>query len=188
MATQSRRFVPRLEALNDRVVPAVSFDLQGTFLFVTGDTGANTITITDSGTATGVGVVGDDVPYVATSPITHVFVDTLDGDDTVVYNLTGPLAVNRLVDAQLGLGVDSFTVNLTGQSLAALVNLDITAYGGDRGGRDTMVLNAQRVSTNEDSILNVFFEGAGGKDTIVLDYSPGAVALGRVILEKDQRH
>src|SRR5438270_10361203 len=88
MPMRSHRFVPRLQALDERALPSVSYDLQGTFLFVTGDAGANAITITDSGTDSGVTVVGDGLTYVATTPITHVFVDTQDGDDTVVYNLT----------------------------------------------------------------------------------------------------
>jgi hypothetical protein len=190
MPIKSNRFVPRLQALDDRALPSVSYDLQGTFLFVHGDAAANQITISDDGTATGVSVTSDDGnnwsnPTGAT--ITHVFVDTQDGDDVVTYNLTGPLGVNRLVDVDLGLGADSFTANISGTSLAQLVNLDISARGGDRGGRDLLVLNAEGVSTDVGSVLNVNLDGAGGKDSIVLDYTAG-IELGTVTLTKDQKH
>jgi len=190
MATQSRRFIPRLQPLDERALPSVSYDLQGTFLFVTGDAGANSITITDNGTETGitvdgVGELGDVATFVATTPITHIFVQGLEGDDTVVYNLTGPLGFNRLIDGDLGRGADSFTANLTNQSIGAGVNLDISAAGGMGG--DTMVLNAQNVSTDTGAILNVGFSGEAGRDTIVFDYTAG-IELGQVILTKDQKH
>src|SRR6188474_2195941 len=106
MRTKLRRFVPRLVALDERTLPAVTYSLEVfaddfVILHVTGDAGANEITITDTGTASGITVVGDGVPYIATTPITHIMVDTLEGDDTVTYNLTAPLSVFRLVDAQL---------------------------------------------------------------------------------------
>jgi hypothetical protein len=186
MASKSRRFVPRLQALDDRVVPAVSFELQDTYLFVTGDTGANTITITDTGTDTGLTIVGDGVTYQPPTTVTHIFVRADEGDDTVVYDLVAPLTVFRLVDVQLGRGADTYTANIGGQSLAPWVNLQMTAAG--QGGGDTMVLNAHDVSTDANSILNVFFDGDGGKDVITLDYTAGSLALGQVILQKDQKH
>ena len=190
MSAKTRRFVPRLECFDERALPSVSYVLSGATLFVHGDAAANTITINDNGSATGVSVTssdGNNWSNLNGVTITHVFVDTQDGDDTVTYNLTGTLAVNRLVDASLGLGADTFTANIAGTSLATLVNLDISANGGDRGGRDTLVLNAQGVSTDPNSILNVNFAGAGGKDNIILDYTAG-VELGSVLLTKDQHH
>ena len=185
MATNTRRFIPRLQPLDERALPSVTYLLQGSLLFVTGDANANVITITDSGTATGVKVTGDGAAYEATTPITHVFVDTGDGDDTVVYNLSTSLLANRLVDARLGRGRDSFTANITGQSLATGVNLDISVYGA--GGADALVLNAQGLNTNVGSILNVYFNGGAGKDKVTFYYSPGAVCDGSILLDKDQR-
>ena len=186
MKTKLRRFVPRLFMLDDRTLPAVMFDLQGTFLFVTGDSGTNEITITDTGTDTGITVVGDGgEPFVATTPITHIFVDTQEGNDNVTYNLTASLTVFRLVDAQLGKGNDLFTANISGQSLlTADAELQMSVNGD--GGHDTMVLNAQSVSTDFGSLINVFFDGDAGKDTITFDYS-AAIENGEVFLNKDQR-
>ena len=184
MAPRSRRFAPRLEGLDDRSLPSVSYALSGTFRFVTGDDGNNVVTIRDTGTESGIEVIGDGVPYTATSPITHVFVDTGVGNDTVEYDLTTSLTTNRLIDVRLGRGADVFTANIAGQTVGEWVSLAISAYGG--GGGDTMALNAQGVSTNPNSILNVFFSGDAGKDKITFDYSAN-VELGSIFLKKDQR-
>jgi hypothetical protein len=104
----------------------------------------------------------------------------------VSYNLLGTLVASRNIVLELGRGADTFTANLTGRTLAAGANLDISAYG--RGGADTLLLNAQGVSTAAGSILNVYFAGGAGKDRISLDYTPGDMAAGLVFLEKDQRN
>src|SRR5215212_795196 len=146
MSAKTRRFVPRLECFDERALPSVSYDLQGTVLFVHGDAAANQITINDDGTATGVGVTSTDGNnWAPGTAISSVFVDAQGGDDTVVYNLTGGLlAVNRLVDVDLGAGNDSYTANVGGATLAPWVNLDLSGHG--HGGKDAMVLNAQGVS------------------------------------------
>jgi hypothetical protein len=198
MSAKTRRFVPRLECFDERALPSVSYDLQGGVLFVHGDAAANQITISDNGSATGVSVTSNDGtswsnPTGAT--ITSVFVDSQGGDDTVVYNLnvkdatTGqpaPMTVNRLVDVDLGVGNDSYTANISGQSLAAYVNLDLSGHG--HGGKDTMILNAQNVSTAPGSVLNVDFSGDAGKDTMAFNYSAGIDASGMVVFTKDQKH
>ena len=186
MSTKSTRFFPRLEVLGDRSLPSVSYQLTGTILTVTGDAGANTITITDIGTADGVLVVGDGNAFQATSPINSIVVQALGGDDTVVYDLTGPLAVTRLVSVDLGRGADTFTADLTGQTLGSGVNLGISADGGHGG--DTLVLNAQGLNTNSGSILTVSFSGDAGKDIFLFNYSPGELDLGTVIFQQDHKH
>jgi hypothetical protein len=190
MKSHLRRFVPRLQFLDERTVPAVTFELKGTFLFVTGDAGTNQITITDSGTDAGITVSAftvedaEEKTYIAPSMITHIFVDVGLGNDTVTYNLTAPLSGNRLVDAQLGRGSDVYTANISGKSLGANVQLDLSVNG--QGGKDTLILNAQLVSTGAGSILNVFFGGDAGKDTITFDYT-AADEKGKIFLVKDQR-
>jgi hypothetical protein len=188
MSVKTRRFVPRVQPLDERALPSVSYDLQGTFLFVHGDDAANQITINDDGTSTGVSVTSiDGNNWAAGTVITHVFVDTQDGNDTVAYNLTGPLSVNRLVDVDLGNGADNYTAIISGTSLAEWVNLDLSAHG--RGGKDTLTLNAQQVSTASGSVLNVSFDGDAGKDTIAFNYSVGPSGeFGTVVFTKDQKH
>src|SRR3954468_1070066 len=134
MSSTSRRFVPRLEALDDRSLPSVSYLLDGSTLTITGDAGANTIVISDAGTDSGIIVNGDGDPFVATTPISAIVVQTLGGDDTVIYDLSGRLTTTRLVSVDLGRGADTFTVNLNGQTVSgAATNPGITA-NGDGGG------------------------------------------------------
>src|SRR5207244_1221020 len=153
------------------------YDLQGSMLYVHGDAAANQITISDDGTATGVSVTsndGNNWSNTTLATITHVFVDTQDGNDTVVYNLKDangqptPLTVNRLVDVDLGNKNDSYTANISGTSLGQWVNLDLSGHG--HGGKDSMILNAQGVSSAPGSVLNVGFSGDAGKDTIAFNY------------------
>jgi len=191
MSAKARRFVPRLECFDARDLPSVSYDLQGTVLFVHGDAlAADQLAIHDDGTATGVSVTSGDGnnwsnPTAAT--ITHVLVDTQGGDDMVAYDLSAPLSVNRLVDVSLGAGNDTYTATISGTSLAPLVNLDLSVRGD--GGRDSMTLNAQSVSTASGSILNVDFKGEAGKDLIKFNYSVGISGeLGTVVFTKDQKN
>lgn len=187
MGFRARRFAPRLQPLDDRSLPSVSFDLQGTILTVTGDAGANAISISDAGTADGVIVSGDGSSFQATGPITAIVVNTLGGDDTVYYDLTGPLAVTRLVSVDLGRGADTFIANLNGQTVSGSgTNLGISAYGG--GGGDTLVLNAVGATVAPEAMLSADFHGEGGKDAISFDYSFGFLDLGNVIFTKDQKH
>jgi hypothetical protein len=187
MPSNSRRFVPRLEPLDDRSLPSVSYSVLVTTLFVTGDAGANTIVISDAGTDSGIIVNGDGDPFVATTPISAIVVQTLGGDDTVIYDLSGPLTTTRLVSVDLGRGYDTFTANLNGQTVSgASTNLGITVDG--RWGGDAMVLNAIGATVSPEARLSVDFHGEAGKDTIVFDYSFGFLDLGNVTLTKDQKH
>ena len=189
MSRKSNRFVPRLEAFDERTLPSVTVAPAApgsTILMITGDAAANTITISDSGQTGGLIVVGDGQTFQVTDPVTAIVVDTGDGSDSVTYNLTGTLSGLRSIDVELGRGNDVFTANLAGQALSAGANLDISAYG--RAGADTLVLNAQGVNTDVNSILNVYFAGGAGKDKITLDYTNGGLDLGTVILQKDQKN
>ena len=187
MSAKFRRFVPRLEVLDDRSLPSVTYQVVDTTLIVTGDAGANSIIISDAGTDSGVIVNGDGSSFQATTPISAVVVQTLGGDDTVVYELTGPLTTTRLVSVDLGRGADTFTVNLNGQTVSgASTNLGITAAGD--GGGDTLTLNAVGATVSPEARLSVDFHGQAGKDAIVFDYSFGFLDAGNVTLTKDQKH
>lgn len=188
MSRPTRRFVPRLEAFDERCLPSVTAIIvpNSNILQITGDANANTITITDDGTASGVTVVGDGQTFTFTGQIDAIIVDAQGGDDVVTYNLTATLASSRNIDVHLGTGNDSFTANMDNQGLAASKSLDISAYG--EGGADTLVLNARNFSTDTGSILNIDYVGGAGKDGIQFNYSPGALDLGSIILQKDQKH
>jgi len=116
MFSKCRRFVPRLEALGDRALPSVSWQVFENTLTITGTADPDTVIISDAGTETGVLVNG--VPVDTTVPISAIIVQTFGGADTVIYNLTGPLTTTRLVSVDLGRGADAFTANLNGQTIS----------------------------------------------------------------------
>jgi hypothetical protein len=191
MSRQTRRFVPRLEAFDDRCLPSVNAVLSQGTLQITGDANANTIAITDDGTATGVTIVADGQPLSYTSDgstIQAIIVDAGAGNDNVSYTLNAPglLAFGRNIGVHLGTGNDTFTANLDNQGLAQYVSLALTAYG--EGGADTLNLYARNFSTDANSILNFDFVGGAGKDKINYSYTPGALDLGSILLQKDQKH
>lgn len=193
MSFQSHRFIPRLVALDDRSLPSVSCQLIGETLTVTGDAAADKIVITDDGTAAGVTVtVNDGVPWTVSGAVSAIVLNAGGGNDTVEYDLTGPLTTTRLVTVDLGKGADTFTVNLNGQTINGTsadgtpINLGIGATGG--GGGDTMVLNANGATVAPEARLSVDFSGDSGHDSITFNIDQGFDLLPNVTLTKDQKH
>jgi hypothetical protein len=188
MNRPARRFVPRLQAFDERCLPTVTAVIVpgSNILQITGDANANTITITDNGTADGVTVVGDGQTFTFTGQqIDAITVDAGGGDDVVTYNLTSTLASSRNIDVHLGAGNDAFTANMNGQGLAPSISLDISTYG--EGGKDALTLNAQNFNTDANSILNIDYVGGPGKNSVNFNYSPGLLDLGSVILQNNKK-
>jgi hypothetical protein len=187
MSRPARRFVPRLLAFDERCLPTVTAAIVPgtTILQITGDANANTITITDNGTANGVTVVGDGQTFTFTDTIAAITVDAGGGDDVVTYNLTSTLVSSRNIDVHLGAGNDTFTANMSNQGLAPFISLDISTYG--EGGKDALTLNAQNFNTDSNSILNIDYVGGPGKNSVNFNYSPGLLDLGSVILQNNKR-
>lgn len=193
MSARIRRFIPRLEALDNRSLPSVTIITAGTTgatLQITGDDTANNIVIADDGTGAGITVDADGQPTWTTPAgvtISAVVISTLGGNDTVTYNLTGALTSTRLVSADLGKGADSFTFNMIGVAVSGdSTSLGITASGD--GGGDHLTLNANGASVVPLAQMSVQFSGNAGKDTINFNYDPGFLDLGNVTLTKDQKH
>jgi hypothetical protein len=189
VSRQTRRLVPRLEAFDERCLPSVTagYVPGTTYLQITSDAASDNITINDSGNTGGVTVLVNGV-LVGTfnDPVSAILVDGGDGNDVVTYNLTATLVSSRNIDVHLGKGNDAFTANLSNQGLAQYVSLDISTYG--EGGGDTLTLNAQNFSSDQNSILNFDYVGGAGKDKINFNYTPGGLDLGSIILQKDQKH
>jgi hypothetical protein len=188
MSRTTRRYVPRLEAFDERCLPSVTAIIVpgSNILQITGDANANTITITDNGTADGVTVVGDGQTFTFTGQqIDAITVDAGAGDDVVTYNLTATLVSSRNTDFNLGTGNDTFTANMNNQGLAQNISLDISAYG--QGGKDALTLNAQNFNTDANSILNIDYVGGAGKNSVNFNYSPGLLDLGSVILQNNKK-
>jgi hypothetical protein len=189
MARQPRRFVPRLEAFDERALPSVTIDLfpDGT-LQIVGDEADNLVTISDTGKpdAGSVTVQADGQFYVADGPVTRIRVVTQGGDDKVDYWLSSDLTGHRTVQVDLGLGNDSFAAHLGGQNFAAGTDFLVQALGG--GGKDRLTLDAQKVNLGARTHFTVDFQGGHGKDGIVFNYSPGVVDPTAVVsLTADQK-
>jgi hypothetical protein len=181
MSSKTRRFIPRLVALDDRCLPAVTFNLVGTTLIVTGDNSGNTITITDTGTASGISVVGDGASWSAATPVSAIVVTTGTGNDVVEYDLVGPLTTTRLLSASLGRGNDTFTANLHGQTISgSSTNLGISVNTGP--GKDTTILNAQGATVDASAHMSLNVIEGPGKDTTQFNYDPHFLDLGNVTL------
>ena len=189
MARQTRRFVPRLEALDARALPSVSItEFPDGTLQIVGDDAANSIIISDAGNnlAGSVTVQADGQWYFSQGPITRISVYGNGGDDTVVYNLSSELSVNRTVSVDLGAGNDAFTANLDKQTFDPGTDFVIQALGG--GGKDALTLNATGVNIGANAHFTVDFEGGHGKDGVTFNYAPASVdPTAAVLLTTDQR-
>jgi len=189
MARQTRRFVPRLEAFDERALPSVTItEFPDGTLQILGDDTANVISIQDTGKpgAGSVVVQADGQFYVSQGNVCRIQVFTYGADDKVDYWLASDLTSNRTVSVDLGLGNDVFTAHLDGQNFAAGTDFLVQAAGG--GGKDTLRLDAPAVNLGAGAHFTVDFEGGHGKDGVVFNYSPGLVDPSAVVtLVADQK-
>jgi hypothetical protein len=195
MARQPRRFVPRLEAFDERILPSVDvrpLTADGT-LTIVGDDADDVITISDTGkNPASIIVEADGQFYFIDGIVTRIQVFAGGGEDIVEYHLTSDLTSNRTVFVDLGLGNDQFSAtlndpnNLGNQTLAAGTDLVIQALGG--GGKDALTLNAVGVNVGAGTHLTVDFQGGRGHDGVKFNYAPASVGdLAVVSLNADQR-
>jgi hypothetical protein len=162
-----RRFVPRLEVLEDRRVPVANFNVIGNTLIVTAPTTANqpgeTITILDNG-GTGVNniVAASGTTFVPNVHIDNVFVSTGRGNDRVSYNLTGDLLGSRFIGVSLGAGRDRFNA-VVRRDLRSGASLNVNVSGG--GGNDTLRMT-QIGSLLPGSLVAFGASGGAGDDNL----------------------
>ena len=162
------RFVPRVEALEDRRVPAVNFIVQDGVLFIVSPTvpGAHParIVITDNGTAGPNNVTAAaPLPFSPNVPIsTVVVVNRGRGQAQVAYNLVGNLSTTRTVDVNLGGGNDRFVATIR-RNLLTGSSLTINAKGGG-GNDDLQAVLIGSLAANSHLALN--YDGGGGNNII----------------------
>jgi hypothetical protein len=180
MTTSDRRrnrVAPRLETLEDRCQPAVAINFfpGPGILVLSGDAAANQVTITDQGhnlpggvTATITGI-GPPAGFVSNGiPVKRIVVLTGDGNDTVRYNLTGNLGVERAVEASLGRHLDSFIARLGGDLLPGSV-LRLSVDGGLH--RDLVQLDASAdVDVAAGASLLMGLNGGPAGDNVIVRY------------------
>jgi hypothetical protein len=174
------RFVPGLEALEDRSVPStITFNAATATLTVTGTAGKDAIVINDDGTnnagAVTVGSNGHKLftsgPAAGVNQVHTIRVNTLGGDhDSVVYNLTGDMvANNRSLSATFGAGKgDAFVANVNGNLVNSFLLLQ--ANGGSGGDKLSATVTG---SLNGASFLGLLFKGGIGNDQIKIDATNG---------------
>jgi hypothetical protein len=170
------RFSPRVEALEERCVPATfTFDGPTATLTVTGTAGKDAIVVTDNGTnnAGAVTLAANGVTLFTSGPtagvnqVHTIQINTLGGKhDSVVYNLIGDMiANNRSISATFGNGKgDSFEANVNGNLVNSFLLLQ--ANGGNGGDKLTGTVTG---SLNGASFLGLLYKGGTGKDQISID-------------------
>src|SRR5262249_19523330 len=114
-----RRTAVRVEALEDRCVPACQVTVSGNTLTIIGDDGPNVISLVDNGGAgpgNVVGVCDGTATPLPASAISTLEVRTGRGDDRVDYRLDAKLAAGtaRAMLADLGDGKDTLVMRLNG--------------------------------------------------------------------------
>jgi hypothetical protein len=172
-----KRFVPRLEVLNERALPSVTVTEVGGVLRITGDQRTNDIEIRDTGgsgtDAVTVWVDGVQSDVTIDDPVTKVVVCAGSGQDVVSYNLTGSFAdgTDRNVVVFLGNQDDTFTADLNG-SIGADSDVTLKVYGGN--GQDNLSVSGAGTADapwSVDGHLTVKLFGGNGKDTVDVNYN-----------------
>ncbi len=107
------RFIPAVEGLEAREVPAVQIFVTDHVLHVLGDGHANVIRIHDNGQGTITVDAGKE--HFTASRIHEVTISTYGGGDRVTYQLTGPLKTTESITAMLGRGSDRSAFNFAEQ-------------------------------------------------------------------------
>lgn len=146
-----RTFVPRLEALGDRVCPAATATQIGHTLVILGDAEADAVfvTIQGDGSVTPSGTT----PSISFRDITHVVVKGRGGNDDITIEMgSGTLSRPLTVQLDLGAGDNSAAVELadfrspvTGQTLPVNIRADLRLFVQAGGGTDGAVVRLGNV-------------------------------------------
>jgi hypothetical protein len=178
LAGRRARFVPGVEALEERLVPAVNFIVQGSTLLIQGPTtrnvGGQQIVITDNGGSGPNNVTAFSTqPFSPNVPISTVVVNTSRGNDRVAYNLIGDLSAPRTLTVNLGGGSDQFVATIR-RNLLSGSSLTINANGG--GGPDNLqAVLIGSLAANSQLALN--YDGGPG-DNLIRISSASTVNVG----------
>ena len=125
---RSGSFRPNMEMLEDRVVPAVSFQQIGSSVIIEGDNVANVIRIVDNGDGD-IEVWGDGAFFQADN-IDSLEILTNFGDDKVIYTQEGDRTRDMQMYTHMGGNQDYFAAYIRGDILNGRT-LDVETWGGE---------------------------------------------------------
>jgi hypothetical protein len=175
---QKGRFVPRLEALEDRLTPAANFVVSGNSLLIfaptTRTSPGESITINDNGSTLPNNITAfSRASFAPNVVINDVQIFCGRGNDKVFYNLTGPLTGSRGVTVQLGNGNNKF-VGTVRRDLTAGSFLGINVFGGNGNDR----INLNQIGSLQASSNLQFNAQAGNGDNSVTYQTTNLVNVG----------
>jgi hypothetical protein len=195
---QRGRFTPRLESLEDRLVPAlhltalgVSVMQFGTLVQITGASTKDMITILDNGTDNDGAVqvtfspkkTGATSPFFSHGKVTLIAINTKGGNDTVSYTLSqaGADTASRSIHCELGSGKDSFAGKIA-DGLAGGARWEVSVHGGS--GKDSERFDcAGRLEGGSNLSVSLF--GDSDRDTIKADWSVRLPSQANVVFKAD---
>jgi hypothetical protein len=167
-----RKFIPRLQPLDERALPSSSQPFVESHCTVTiqGGRGDNTITVSDDGTNNpgALFVQIDGQTFQTQGIVKHIVINSGGGADTVIYELNSQIDVRRTVDVDLGNQNDSFVASLhapVGETGALKIRVD----GGN--GDDHLSVETAGADVHRGGLLAVGFDGGNGSDTLNMGYS-----------------
>jgi len=169
------RFVPQLEALEDRNCPSF-IAVAGHTLLIRGDATADTISITDSGNGTMTGTI--DGQTASGTAINHVVVHSGGGDDTLTYTLTNPLVTSLHLQIDMGSGQDSATLDFSPGITNTRLRVDFTGHIGD----DTLTTRIGPITNSHVDFRSNLGKGADTFDGTLLGNIVGDSAVRFLVL------
>jgi hypothetical protein len=175
---QRLRFRPRVEALEDRLVPTIlqPINQTGSTLIIACDNSPNNLTFNDNGQGA-IDVLVNGSFFLNFTGVNTLNVATGSGNDTIKYHLAGDLVFgqSRTVNVAMGNGNNSFTANLNGRTLqssvlgSAAASLSFNIRGGQ--GNNKITFNANNMKLQPKTTLNETVPGGIGNDTITSNFS-----------------
>jgi hypothetical protein len=197
-------FRPSLEALEDRLVPALILRETNEGILIKGDSGNNQIKITDAGTGRrgAITVTCDDKTLTSQGPITAIRVKGLDGDDFVTYSLSRTLTSgqSRKISIDLGNGNDVAQLSVSGVPTGSRLSIKVLGQNGrdnlsatfsgtvspnaslsflDRGGNDDDTATVS-LTGRVDGTFHLNLTGDAGFENMTVNLTPGSGSAGLV--------
>jgi hypothetical protein len=188
-----RGFVPSVEALDDRVLPACVFQVgpalqvPGHRLTITGDNATNNLVILDNGTAGVNNVIvkcNAQPVFMPGAAISEVFMNTGGGHDSVLYKMLGNVLPNvtRHVSDKFGNGGHSFTAMMKSVGAHADVQFGVEPiYGGVTGSGNDLLQAIVQGNVASGADLEFAYDGGAGNNALLASASHVNVAPGATL-------